>query len=92
MLELHVDDTGGEVAEDMLTELAFYVPPGNEDFPAQGEEVPPAKVGPGRVGWGWGARGGVCVSVWWGGWHGVMVVRLFQSQCKPLPMPGVRAT
>ncbi|PNW88436.1 hypothetical protein CHLRE_01g029450v5 [Chlamydomonas reinhardtii] len=44
MLELHVDDTGGEVAEDMLTELAFYVPPGNEDFPAQGEEVPPAKV------------------------------------------------
>ncbi|GFR39904.1 hypothetical protein Agub_g409 [Astrephomene gubernaculifera] len=44
MLELHVDDTGGEVAEDMLTELAFYVPPGNEEFPAQGEDVPAAKV------------------------------------------------
>ncbi|KXZ45334.1 hypothetical protein GPECTOR_56g431 [Gonium pectorale] len=44
MLELHVDDTGAEVAEDMLTELAFYVPPGNEEFPAQGDELPAAKV------------------------------------------------
>jgi structure-specific recognition protein 1 len=34
MLELHVDDTHGEVPEDMLTELAFYVPPGHEEFPA----------------------------------------------------------
>jgi hypothetical protein len=32
MLELHVDDTHGEVPEGMLTELAFYVPSGNEDL------------------------------------------------------------
>ncbi|GLC39441.1 hypothetical protein PLESTB_001348900 [Pleodorina starrii] len=44
MLELHVDDTGGEVAEDMLQELAFYVPPGNEEFPARADDVPAAKV------------------------------------------------
>lgn len=44
MLELHVDDTVGEVAEDHLTELAFYVPPGNEDFPSSAEDVPAAKV------------------------------------------------
>ena len=44
MLELHGDDTHGEVPEDMLTELAFYVPPGNEDFPARGDEAPAAKV------------------------------------------------
>ncbi|GIL87416.1 hypothetical protein Vretifemale_15530 [Volvox reticuliferus] len=44
MLELHVDDTGGEVAEDMLQELAFYVPPGNEEFPARGEDAPASKV------------------------------------------------
>lgn len=44
MLELHVDDTGIEVAEDMLQELAFYVPPGNEKFPACGEDIPASKV------------------------------------------------
>ncbi|GIL44113.1 hypothetical protein Vafri_1648 [Volvox africanus] len=44
MLELHVDDTGVEVAEDMLQELAFYVPPGNDEFPARGEDVPASKV------------------------------------------------
>ncbi|KAG2487533.1 hypothetical protein HYH03_013813 [Edaphochlamys debaryana] len=44
MLELHVDDTGAEMPEDMLTELAFFVPPTNEEFPAQAEDVPSAKV------------------------------------------------
>lgn len=37
MLELHTDDTAAGDKEDVLTEIAFYVPPGNTDFPADGE-------------------------------------------------------
>ncbi len=59
MLELHADDMVGEVAEDMLTELAFYVPPGNEDFPSSAEDVPAAKVRAGCVCSG-AAEGGMC--------------------------------
>ncbi len=44
MLELHVEDMHGEVPEDMLSELAFFVPPGNQDFPSAGDLGPPAKV------------------------------------------------
>lgn len=39
MIEFHVDDTTGDQREDVLTEAAFYVPPGNQDFPADGERV-----------------------------------------------------
>lgn len=44
MLELHVDDTGGELAEDMLTEIGFYVPPSNQEFPGQGDDLPASKA------------------------------------------------
>jgi hypothetical protein len=48
MLEFHVDDTAADEREDALTEMAFHVPSGNENWAGPRPEDPPAKVGRGR--------------------------------------------